>query len=258
MANFGFIILFLSELISRGTLMPSFDYSISPDIFRKYPGYVRGVLLAFDVLNAPSSPALIELLRAAEESLRSRLDLNTLAEHPAFKSWREAFRAFGAKPADFRPSIEGLARRVLRGDPLPSINTLVDIGNIISLRNLLPAGAHAVDRLEADIALRLADGSEDFIALGSDQLEHPLPGEVIFAEGNTVLTRRWVWRQGSRTLTLPESTAVEYNVDGLPPAPLSAIEEACAETAGLVSRFCGGRLRWEILSQDHPHLQITP
>ena len=231
-------------------------YIISPDIFRKYPGYVRGIVLANSVHNSASPEALVGLLRQAEESLRARLNLETLAEQPAFKSWREAFRAFGAKPADFRPSIEAMARRVLRGDPLPSINALVDIGNVISLRYLLPAGAHAIDRLTGDISLRLADGTENFIALGSEELEHPLPGEVIFAEGSTVLTRRWVWRQGSHTLAQPESTAIEFNIDGLPPTSLESVEQAGKDTAALISQFCGGQLHWEVLSEAHPRMRL--
>ena len=239
--------------------MAPLHYTISAEIFSKYPGYVRGVLMATGVHNGASPEALIGLLRQAEESVRARVNLETLAEQPAFKSWREAFRAFGAKPADFRPSIEAMARRVLRGEPLPSINALVDIGNVISLRYLLPAGAHAIDRLTGDISLRLADGSEDFVALGSQDgaaPEHPLPGEVIFAEGSTVLTRRWVWRQGSHTLTLPESTMIEFNIDGLPPTSLADVEAAGKDTAALVTQFCGGQLHWEVLTEAHPRMQL--
>jgi DNA/RNA-binding domain of Phe-tRNA-synthetase-like protein len=216
-------------------------------------------VLATGVHNGASSAELIGLLRQAEESVRARLNLETLAEQPALKSWREAFRAFGAKPADFRPSIEAMARRVLRGDPLPSINAIVDIGNVISLRHLLPAGAHAIDHLTGDISLRLADGNEDFVALGSQDgaaPEHPLPGEVIFAEGSTVLTRRWVWRQGSHTLTLPESTMIEFNIDGLQPTSLDEVNEAGKATAALISQFCGGQMHWEVLTETHSRMQL--
>lgn len=235
----------------------SYTYTISPQIFERYPGYVRGVVLAHDVRNSPTPPALVSELRAAEEALRAQLTLEQVAEHPRLKAWREAFRAFGAKPTEFRPSIEALARRVLRGEPLPVINTLVDIGNIISLRHLLPAGAHAIDRLEADLALRFATGSETFVPFGTDLLEHPQPGEVIFAEGEVVITRRWAWRQANRTLTLPETTAVEFNVDGLPPATPAEVEQTCEETAALIRQYCGGQVRWQILSAQTPNLSLA-
>ncbi|HVP14269.1 MAG TPA: hypothetical protein VMS88_01920, partial [Terriglobales bacterium] len=119
--------------------------SVSADIFRLFPGYVRGVVVARGVANGPSSPELLEELRAAEASLRAGLDLEHLAAHPRIHSWREAYRAIGVKPAEHRSSIEALARRVLRGDSLPSISALVDAGSIVSLRHLVPAGGHALD-----------------------------------------------------------------------------------------------------------------
>ena len=235
----------------------SYQYSISPEIFRNFPGYVRGVVVAHQVRNQESPPELMELLRQAEADLRRRLELDHLLEEPHIQAWREAFRAFGAKPSEFRPSIEALARRVLRGEPLPSINTLVDIGNLLSLRFLIPTGGHAIDHLEGDISLRLADGSERFIPLGSEEMEHPLPGEVIFAEGEFVLTRRWIWRQGQHTLTQLETTAIEYNIDGLPPTTAAEVEAVCSETAALIERFCGGKMRWQALSEVSPVMILS-
>lgn len=238
--------------------MPGPDYTISPEIFRLFPGYIRGVVLSFRVSNRPSPPDLVELLRSAEASVRARLTHETIAAHPYMASWRDAYRAFGAKPSEFRSSHEAMARRALRGDQLPAINALVDIGNIVSLRHLLPVGGHSLNRLTADISLRPARGSEDFVPFGSDQLEHPMPGEIVFVEGNTVLTRRWTWRQGNHTLTELDTTAIEINVDGLPAVPRSEIDQALQELVELVTRFCGGRSRIEIISEDHPRISLEP
>ncbi len=238
--------------------MPEYYYSIAPEIFERFPGYVRGVVIAHQVKNGPSPAGLVARLREAEVSVRERLDLDKIAEEPRIKAWREAYRAFGAKPAEFRSSVEAMARRALRGDEIPSINALVDIGNIVSLRHLIPAGGHAIDLLHGDIELRLATGEEDFVAFGSDELEHPLPGEVIFVEGNTVLTRRWTWRQGTHTLTLPETTAIEFNVDGLPPVTRAEIEQACKEVADLVAEYCGGVIRIDYLTAETPRISLAP
>jgi len=231
--------------------------TISNDIFQHFPGYARGVVVAHDVNNHPSSDDLVQLLREAEDSVRGQLNIEQLAEHPRIKSWRDAYRSFGAKPSEFRSSIEALARRVLRNEPLPSINALVDIGNLVSLRHLIPAGGHAIDMLTSDIALLFATGREEFVPFGSDQMEHPLPGEIVFVEGDTVLTRRWTWRQANHTLTRLETQAIEFNVDGLPPVPSSEIEQACGEIIELVERFCGGRMRFELLAEGNPRIKLT-
>ncbi len=238
--------------------MEHYSYSISPEIFVRFPGYVRGVVVAHEVDNGPSPTDLVQMLREAEESVRARLSLEQIAEEPRIKCWRDAYRAFGAKPAEFRSSVEAMARRALRGDELPAINALVDIGNVVSLRHLIPAGGHAIDLLNGDIELRFATGDEEFVPFGSEEMEHPVPGEVVFVEGNTVLTRRWTWRQGNHTLTLPETRAIEFNVDGLPPVSRAEIEAACAEVAELIRRFCGGTSRIDYLTVDNPRISLAP
>ena len=237
--------------------MSTFACTIDAEVFRKYPGYVRGVLIAHDVVNPASPPELVQLLREAEASVRERLTVEGLAEAPRIRTWRDAYRAFGAKPAEHRSSIEALARRALKNDPLPSISALVDIGNIVSLRHLVPAGAHAIDGLKEDIALRPATGSEDFVAFGSEKQEHPLPGEIVFVEGNTVLTRRWTWRQAKHTLVAPGTTAIVFNVDCLLPVMADEAAQACAEAEGLISRFCGGRFRKGILGASSPRVELS-
>jgi DNA/RNA-binding domain of Phe-tRNA-synthetase-like protein len=232
-------------------------YRIAGEVFAKYPGYVRGVVLAYDVSNRPAPEELLALSREAEASVRARVEPAAVADHPRIKSWRDAYRAFGAKPSEYRSSVEAMARRALRSDALPSINALVDIGNVVSLQYLVPAGAHAIDVVDEDLALRPATGAEKFQALGSDIVEHPDPGEIIFVEGDRVLTRRWTWRQGVHTLTVPESRAVEFNIDGLPPVTATEVEDICEATAHLVRRFCGGRTRIEMLWEQQPCIKIT-
>ncbi|UCE41789.1 MAG: hypothetical protein JSV17_02025, partial [Candidatus Aminicenantes bacterium] len=203
-----------------------------------------------------SPPSLMEMLRAEEESARERLSLETLTVHPRIASWREAFRSAGIKPSEFRASIEAMTRRALRHQELPSINTLVDIGNILSLRHILPIGAHAIDVVTHDLVLCRASGEEEFVPFGSDQVEHPVSGEIIFKEGNTVLTRRWSWRQANHTMTLPTTKAIEFNVDGLPPFSKYDVEEICQELMGVVKQFCGGQIHYEILTRQNPRIAI--
>lgn len=232
-------------------------FTISDEVFNQFPGYVRGVLIAEGLRNGDSPSELTALLRSAEDSVRKRLNLETLTEDPRIASWREAYRSFGAKPSKFRPSVEAMVRRVLRNEQLPSINALVDIGNIISLNHLVPAGGHAIDVLQNDIELRLAAGDELFTPLDSEKVENPLPGEVIFVEGSIVLTRRWTWRQGRHTLVVPTTTAIEFNVDGLPPVPVAEVETACGEISELIRSFCGGQTRYEIVSKEDPKMKLV-
>jgi len=234
------------------------EYFISEEIFNLHPRYERGVVVIDGVLNGDSPPELRQMLRDTESYIQETLSLETIAGHPRIAAWREAYRTFGAKPSKFHSSIESLVRRALHGKQLPSINALVDIGNILSLRHLVPIGGHALDEVTQDLALCLATGEESFTPFGSEHVEHPDPGEVIFVEDNVVLTRRWTWRQAVHTITLPETKIIEFNVDGLPPVTHADIVTVCEAVQSLVTLFCGGNSRYEILNKPHPKMQLIP
>ena len=119
--------------------MTQITYSIAQEVFDLFPEFIRGVLVAHDVQNNPSSPDLIAIMRQEETRLRESMAGQDIVGHSLINNWREAFRSQGIKPSEFRSSIEAMVRRVIKGSQLPAINALVDIGNIISLRNLIPA-----------------------------------------------------------------------------------------------------------------------
>lgn len=236
--------------------MAGLMYSLAGEVFAGFPDYRRGVVVARGLRNGDSPPDLLAMLRSEEAGARRRLSLETLTAEPRLASWREAFRRLGYKPGDFRPSIEALLRRVLKGQDLPAINALADIGNIVSLRHLLPVGGHAVDVLARDIALRPATGTEEFVPFGAGAAERPAAGEFIFAEGEKVLTRRWIWRQANHTLLLPGTTAVEINLDALPPVTNEELQEAARDAMELVGRFCGGSCRFTVLCRESPAMGL--
>jgi DNA/RNA-binding domain of Phe-tRNA-synthetase-like protein len=237
--------------------MKTIQYSISPEVFNKFPEYIRGVVLAVGVNNGVSSAELVQLLREEEKSLQQRLNVDDITKEPKINAWREAFRSLGIKPSEYRSSIEAMSRRVLRGNELPAINALVDIGNIISLRHLIPTGGHALDDVASDIALRPAVGNEDFVAFGTQDLEHPDPDEFVFIEGNTVLTRRWSWRQANHSMTLPETEVIEFNVDGLPPVTFEEVKQVSSELMELISKFCGGDLSCQYITRENPSIALN-
>jgi DNA/RNA-binding domain of Phe-tRNA-synthetase-like protein len=234
-----------------------FEYSIDERVFGKFPQYVRGVAVCTGVSNGPSPPELVAMLREQEGALRARFaSVELLAADPRITCWKAAFKAFGMDPKDYRPSMEAMARRVLKSQELPSINALVDIGNVLSLKHLIPMGGHATDFVRENFSLRVADGSEEFVPFGSEIMEHPDAGEIILADGNTVITRRWIWRQGNHTLTLPATKALEFNMDAMPPTTKADVEKIGEELSALVRKFCGGSVRLEMLCTENPRIRI--
>ena len=159
-------------------------YHTDLQLFAKYPGYVRGLVIVRRAINIESPIDEVQrLLRAAQQTVRQRPDLEPLASHPNIAAWREAYRAFGAKPSEYPSSIEALVKRARRGDVstspnagLPYINTLAAICNSVSLRYLVPIGGHAIDVMSPAGALGLgfARGDEEFTPFGG-ALRNGLP-----------------------------------------------------------------------------------
>src|SRR5688500_15064137 len=130
---------------------------VDPAINDRHPDYVALVLVASGLENGPAGTYSEARLAAAEEELRSS-GLGRATNHPRTASWRAAFSACAAKPSRYPSSAEALITRVLKGQPLPRVNALVDLYNAVSVRQLVPVGGEDADRLEGALRLTLAAG----------------------------------------------------------------------------------------------------
>ena len=202
-------------------------YHIDPLLFQNYPGYVRGLVIVRRVINIAGPIDEVErMLLGAQKTIRQRADLEPPAAHPNIAAWREAYRAFGAKPSEYPSAIEALVKRVRRGDEDLHQYARRHMQQRLA-PYLVPIGGHAIDVMSPDEELRLgfARGDEDFVPFNGGPMEHPVPGEVIFTYNTaTVLCRRWTWRQGEFSKLQRTTTAVVINVDGLPPVTRADVE----------------------------------
>jgi DNA/RNA-binding domain of Phe-tRNA-synthetase-like protein len=112
---------------------------------------------------------------------------------PRVTVWREAMQGLGINPNRYPGSIEALASRVVKGGQIPSVTPLVDLANTVALRHVVPLGAHDLDALPADLGVRLSRMGDTFATEGAT--EAVPPGEPVYAAGQSVRTRRWIWRQ---------------------------------------------------------------
>jgi DNA/RNA-binding domain of Phe-tRNA-synthetase-like protein len=237
--------------------MKQIRYTISPDIFAKFPGYTRGLVVAANINNSNCAPAALQALRAAEAAIGSATTLETFLASPKDVSWREALRKTGANPSEFRPAHEALIRRALNGKPLPDINPAVNIGNALSIRHQLPVGVHPLDGVKSGMELRFARGDETFVAFGSDRREPPRIGEIVFADGNEIISRCWVWRQAKWSVTLSGTRAIVMNIDGLPPVSESEVKSVSGEAEEMIRAACGGEFSHHFLSAANPAVILT-
>lgn len=137
--------------------MNSLTFSIDKTIFEKHPGFRRVVIVARNVTNEGGLSSEIDEQIAGIKAL----DVDDLR----LVAWREAFANEGMKVRDFRPSIDALVKRIQADKPFGSINKIVDVGTVVSLKFVLPAGAHPILPDTREISLERAEGDEIDVTL---------------------------------------------------------------------------------------------
>ena len=163
-------------------------------VFALRPDYCA-LLVAVDGITpatgaAPTDEASEALLARAEAAAREALADQPVEELPHVAAWREAYRAFGAKPQHTRNSVEALLRRASTG--LPRVNRLTDIYNAVSVQHQVPLGGEDLARYHGAPRLVRATGQERFdtVADGGPAVEHPEVGEVVWCDDAGVTCRR--------------------------------------------------------------------
>lgn len=200
--------------------------TIDPAVLALRPDYRALLITAEGLLPGPSDELSERLLVDAESAARERFGDRPVEEHPHLAAWREAFRAFGAKPQRTRPSAEALLRRVPAG--LPRVDRLTDIYNAISVGHVIPLGGEDLDHYVGAARLVRAEGDETFetTAGGEPVIEHPAPGEVVWRDDAGATCRRWNWRQCTRTRLTHDTTRAMFVLDALDPMDDTALKAA--------------------------------
>ena len=222
-------------------------------IVERFPTVVGGVIHARGVVNGPAPAALAAAFQAEQATVRERLGDAPLSELPSLHAWRRAFRGFGVDPTGYRSAAEALLRRLTKQGELPSINALVDIGNLVSIRSGLPVAMFDQATVVGGTTVTFADGHERFTDLGSGTVETPEAGEVVFVDdAGQVSARRWCWRQSAESAASPTTTEVLVTVEGHHEAAAADVAAALVDLETLLRQDAApGELVVGVVDRDH-------
>jgi DNA/RNA-binding domain of Phe-tRNA-synthetase-like protein len=201
--------------------------SLAPEL----AAIVRPGALAFEgVRVVDREPALDEALAAIEREVRSSAPVG-------LSEVRAMYRAVGLDPTRRRPSSEALLRRVQRGEPLPRINSLVDVCNWCSLEFQLPYGLYDLDRVTGAVELRLGREGEQYPGIRKDEVH--VGGRLTLADAHGPFGNPS--SDSARTMVAPGATRVLVVV--FAPATVTAdrLSHVLDTTSGRIARICGGR-----------------
>ena len=245
-----------SELLSqypKEQVASMIIFRYHPDILARYPSVVGGVMLAEGMTNGPTPEALRVAFLAEQQAVLRRIGETPLSQIPSLAAWRGAFRGFGLDPTQYRSAAEALLRRLTKKGDIPSINTLVDLGNLVSIRYALPVAVFDTRALQGAVTVHFADGSERYTTLGADEEDHPAPGEVVFSdETRLVIARRWSWRQSEQSAAQADTTRALITVEAHHAQARADVQAALADLLELLQKYAGGQFTAAMLDATHP------
>lgn len=124
-------------------------------------------------ITAPREDFELEVKRATQ-AVRS-------GEVASLDRARDLYRRFGTDPTRMRPSSEALMRRIKKGEPLPRINSLVDVANAMSVQLQVPVGLYDLGKVKGDeLVIRLGREGESYEGIGKEKVN--VAGRICVAD----------------------------------------------------------------------------
>ncbi|MGI6317966.1 MAG: hypothetical protein GX263_08450 [Firmicutes bacterium] len=231
-------------------------FCISQEIFNNFPNFCVAVIVGEGIDNTAPVPETEKILATVVAEIHNLLKDTNVRERKEVAVWREAFQLLGINPNKYPSSIEALLKRIAKKPQFPGINSVVNLVNSVGIKNMVPIGAHDMDKMQGDIQIRFSREGDLFTPFGSAEQEEVPPGEPVYADDLEVRTRMWVWRQGEKNKITPASSRIFFPIDGFNDATKQNILSAGDELAHYLNQFfqCSIRRYW--VDKDSPQADL--
>jgi len=147
------------------------------------------------------------------------------------------YRSFGIDPTRTRPSSEALLRRVLQHKPFPEILNAVDVGNLCSVRFLLPIGLYDGDRIDGDVTLRRGRTGESYAGIRKDDVN--LAGRPVLCDDRGAFGNPT--SDSARTSVTETTTTLWMTVFAPRSLPVERLSDHLVLAEDLLGRHLAGR-----------------
>ncbi|OXX83077.1 hypothetical protein AVM15_13460 [Paraclostridium benzoelyticum] len=231
-------------------------FSVSSEVFEKLDNVCFGVIVAKGIDNSLVKNDIVEKLDQSIKDCEDKFKDTKVKELEGILCYRDAFKELGINPNKFMSSIEAMLTRTSKGKGLPNISPIVDLGNAVSLKYMVPLGAHDIDTLDGDIEVRFSKEGDGFIPLGTEETEILEDGELIYSAGDNVRTRRWIWRQSEQGKITNESKNIFFPIDGFTNKNYDSVMSARDELANLLKEVSSCDVKVGFIDKNNTEFEI--
>lgn len=141
---------------------------IDREIRQAAPGLRLGIVRARVVPRRRSDALWTELRETALR--RAPSTTAEIREIPEIAALRELYRQLGKDPSRYRGSAEALLRRVVRGQDLYQINSVVDAGNLLSVETGCALGCYDLAAVEPPLGFGVGAAGESYQGIGKAEI----------------------------------------------------------------------------------------
>ena len=230
---------------------------VEDSVFDMLENVCFGVVVAWGMNNKTRTTMILEILERNIGEVFSNMGSTKVKEHPKITPYREAFTRLGFNPNKFTPSVEALLTRILKRGQIPGINNVVDLANAVSIKYILPIGAHDMDLAGDDIKVRFTAEGDSFVPFGTTEAEFPEPGELVYASGRNIKTRRWIWRQSELGKITEKSSNIFFPIDGFTGVNEDAVKLARDELAQELVNLLDCKVKVGFVDKHNPSMSLN-
>jgi DNA/RNA-binding domain of Phe-tRNA-synthetase-like protein len=217
------------------------DVNWSPEISEKLPQLAICIGLINGVTARKENEQLRQLKKILYEEVRGKYNIVDLKDDSTVRNYRDFYWKLGVDPTKTRPAGEALVRRVLRGNELPNISTVVDAYNLASAKTMVPMSGFDRDRIAPPLQVRFARNGEAFTGIGMKAPISLKENMLVLADKKQVLCI-YPYRDSDKTKITLETTNATIVGYGAPGILQNQLREAVTTALSLIKQSSGGKI----------------
>lgn len=213
---------------------------LNPSVKMKHPDLTIAYAIAQNVKVERIEKKLEDEKKRVIKEIKSEYESTPVLEIPELEAYREFYRTLRVDPTKVRPPIEYLLRKVMGGN-LPSINTLVDLCLLASVKNLAIISVYDLDNTKGSLTVDLAKGNEKLHLIAGKTVTLAV-GEVLLRDEEKILTG-YIHGDAESTMVSTKTKnalLIAWNAPGIGREKVEAVLNL---TAGYIMNFCQGTIK---------------
>ncbi len=140
-------------------------FYLEPSIVDTVPDF-KVAIIHYNRTTVSDSPQMLKgRLQLFQEQLFFELEERSFDEIAGIREWRNVWKALGADPARYRPSVEALYRRISKQAYMESHSSAIDLNTLFSLQYGIPSGMYNLETLTGDIRVTKGHAEDGYDGL---------------------------------------------------------------------------------------------